>query len=42
MGMIYDIVSSSNEDNFVRDVNEWIKKGYEPQGGVSIVSGKWY
>ena len=35
--MIYVVVTNHSVQDFVDEVNEWISKGFEPQGGATSV-----
>lgn len=38
--MEYILLKKTNSDDLVAEVNEWISKGWQPTGGISIAFGR--
>jgi hypothetical protein len=38
--MEYDIIKKTDPTELVNEVNEWIRKGWKPTGGVSVAFGR--
>ena len=36
--MVYIVVSAHDAQTFVEEVNEWIAKGFTPQGGMTCTA----
>ena len=36
----YHIIRDDDYGNLINEVNRWITKGYQPQGGVAVVSSE--